>query len=64
MDTIFGIDGCKSGWFVAQSQDNKAINFMLIESLDNINDFTKKSAVVGIDIPLELHEKGTRKAEK
>ena len=64
MDTIFGIDGCKSGWFVAQSQDNKAINFMLIESLDNINDFTKKSAVMGIDIPLELHEKGTRMAEK
>jgi predicted RNase H-like nuclease len=47
METIFGIDGCKSGWFVAQLQDNKTLNFMLIESLDSINDITKKSAVVG-----------------
>jgi len=64
METFFGIDGCKSGWFVAQLQDNKTLNFWLIESLDIINDITKKSAVVGIDIPLELHEKGTRMAEK
>jgi len=64
MNTIFGIDGCKSGWFVAQLKDNKTLNFWLIESLDSIYDFTKKSAVVGIDIPLELHEKGTRMAEK
>ena len=64
METFFGIDGCKSGWFVAQLQDNKTLNFWLIESLDIINDITKKSAVVGIDIPLELHEKETRMAEK
>ena len=64
MNTIFGIDGCKSGWLVAQQQGNKNINFWLIESLDFINDITKKSAVIGIDIPLELHKKGTRMAEK
>ena len=64
MDTVFGIDGCKYGWLVAQLQGNKNISFWLIESLDNINDINKKSSVIGIDIPLELHGKGTRMAEK
>ena len=64
MNRTFGIDGCKSGWIVAELKDNKNIIFSLIQNLNQINEITKKSVTIGIDIPLELHQRGKRMAEK
>ena len=63
MKRTFGIDGCKSGWVVAELKD-KSIFFYLIDNLNQINNITKGNANIGIDIPLELAPKGERMAEK
>ena len=61
---FFGLDGCKYGWITAQLLKDKTIQLRIIKELDEINNITKESAIIGIDIPLELHKKGKRNAEK
>ena len=63
MNHVFGIDGCRYGWIVAEEKPTGELNFKLIESLNYLERIISKKAIAGIDIPLAIHEKGFRMAD-
>ena len=62
MNHVFGIDGCRYGWVVAEEQPRGELNFKLIENLNYLERISQKG-IAGIDIPLAVHEKGFRMAD-
>ena len=63
MKEIFGIDGCRFGWVVAEEKTKGDLSIQLIESLNYLESVISKKAIAGIDIPLAIHEKGFRMAD-
>jgi len=63
MKEIFGIDGCRFGWVVAEEKTKGHLSIQLIESLNYLESVISKKAIAGIDIPLAIHEKGFRMAD-
>ena len=63
MNYVFGIDGCKAGWILAEEIHKNELNVTLFKSLSQLEILTKNEATVGIDIPLQIHDKGFRKAD-
>ena len=63
MNHVFGIDGCRYGWIVAEEKPTGELNLKLIESLNYLERIISKKAIAGIDIPLAIHEKGFRMAD-
>ena len=63
MNYVFGIDGCKAGWIVAEEIHKNELNITLFKSLSQLEILTRNEATVGIDIPLQIHDKGFRKAD-
>ncbi|MDG2253143.1 MAG: DUF429 domain-containing protein [Methylophilaceae bacterium] len=63
MSRVIGIDGCKAGWIIAKTLEDKSISFQIIKNLND--DYLKESNVslIGIDIPLRLSSSGKRLAE-
>ena len=63
MSRVIGIDGCKAGWIIAKTLEDKSISFQIIKNLND--DYLKESNVslIGIDIPLRLSSTGKRLAE-
>jgi predicted RNase H-like nuclease len=64
MNHVFGIDGCKSGWIVAEKKIENELSITFIKSLDQLEKLIRKEAIAGIDIPLQIHEYGFRMADK
>ena len=63
MNHVFGIDGCRHGWIVAEEKPRGGISIKLIESLNYLESIISQKSIAGIDIPLAIHEKGFRKAD-
>jgi len=63
MNHIFGIDGCKTGWIVAEEILRGELSITLVETLTHLENMINQNAIAGIDIPLEIHEKGLRMAD-
>ena len=63
MKEIFGIDGCRFGWVVAEEKTKGDLSIQLIESLNYLESVISKKAIAGIDIPLAIHKKGFRMAD-
>jgi predicted RNase H-like nuclease len=63
MNHIFGIDGCKYGWIVAEVEPSGGLSIQLIKSLNYLESIISQKAIAGIDIPLAIHEKGFRMAD-
>ena len=63
MKDIFGIDGCRFGWVVAEEKTKGNLSIQLIDSLNYLESVISKKAIAGIDIPLAIHEKGFRMAD-
>jgi predicted RNase H-like nuclease len=63
MKDIFGIDGCRFGWVVAEEKTKGHLSIQLIESLNYLESVISKKAIAGIDIPLAIHKKGFRMAD-
>ena len=63
MSRVIGIDGCKAGWIIAKTLEDKSISFQIIKNLND--DYLKESNVslIGIDIPLRLSSTVKRLAE-
>jgi len=63
MNYVFGIDGCKAGWIVAEEINKNELKIRLFSSLSQLEILAKNEVTVGIDIPLQIHDKGFRKAD-
>ena len=63
MKDIFGIDGCRFGWVVAEERTKGDLSIRLIEDLSDLERISSQKAIAGIDIPLAIHEKGFRMAD-
>ena len=63
MNHVFGIDGCRHGWIVAEEKPRGGISIKLIESLNYLESIISQKSIAGIDIPLAIHEKGFRMAD-
>ena len=63
MNHVFGIDGCRYGWVVAEEKPRGGISIKLIESLNYLESIISQKSIAGIDIPLAIHEKGFRMAD-
>lgn len=63
MNHVFGIDGCRYGWIVAEEEPRGGLSIQLIESLNYLESIISQKAIAGIDIPLAIHEKGFRMAD-
>jgi predicted RNase H-like nuclease len=63
MKDIFGIDGCKFGWVVAEERVKGDLSIRLIKDLNDLESISSQKSIAGIDIPLAIHEKGFRMAD-
>lgn len=45
MNHVFGIDGCKSGWIVAEKKIENELNITFIKSLDQLEKLIRKEAI-------------------
>ena len=63
MKDIFGIDGCRFGWVVAEERTKGDLSIRLIEDLSDLESISSQKAIAGIDIPLAIHKKGFRMAD-
>ena len=63
MKDIFGIDGCKFGWVVAEERTKGDLSIRLIKDLNDLESISSQKSIAGIDIPLAIHEKGFRMAD-
>ena len=63
MKDIFGIDGCRFGWVVAEERAKGDLSIRLIEDLNDLESISSQKSIAGIDIPLAIHEKGFRMAD-
>jgi predicted RNase H-like nuclease len=58
---LFGIDGCKAGWFVARQHAHTGeITTCVIDRFDALLDWEREHAIVAVDIPIGLSVSGTR----
>ncbi|SPB13243.1 hypothetical protein NOV72_00541 [Caballeronia novacaledonica] len=58
---LFGIDGCKAGWFVVrQCGRSGKITTSVISRFENLLDWERAHAIVAVDIPIGLAADGTR----
>ena len=63
MKDIFGIDGCKFGWVVAEERTKGDLSIRLIKDLNDLESISSQKVIAGIDIPLAIHKKGFRMAD-
>ncbi len=63
MNYVFGIDGCKAGWIVAEEVNKNELKIRLFSSLSQLEILAKNEVTVGIDIPLQIHDRGFRRAD-
>ena len=63
MKDIFGIDGCRFGWVVAEERTKGDLSIRLIDDLSDLESISSQKAIAGIDIPLAIHKKGFRMAD-
>ena len=63
MSIVIGIDGCKAGWIIAKTLENKSISFQIIKNLNDAYLEGGNLSHIGIDIPLHLSHTGKRFAE-
>ena len=63
MSSVIGIDGCKAGWIIAKTLENKSISFQIIKNLNDAYLEGGNLSHIGIDIPLHLSHTGKRFAE-
>ena len=58
---LYGIDGCKAGWFVVKQCARTAeISTRVIDRIEDLLDWDHDHAVVAIDIPIGLSSDGMR----
>lgn len=58
---LFGVDGCKAGWFVVkQCGRTGTITTRICEHFDALLDWDHAHAIVAVDIPIGLAPSGTR----
>ncbi|SAK91942.1 hypothetical protein AWB77_05158 [Caballeronia fortuita] len=58
---LFGVDGCKAGWFVAkQCGRSGTIATDVIARFADLLDWTRANAIVAVDMPIGLSSNGTR----
>lgn len=62
---LFGIDGCKAGWWVArQHAGTGAVSTCVVDRLDLLLDWEHEHAIVAIDIPVGLSGNGVRACDR
>jgi predicted RNase H-like nuclease len=54
----FGIDGCRSGWFYVQLDDNHNFQIGVLSSIVDLLDIAQSTDIVLLDIPIGLSESG------
>ncbi|SAK68154.1 hypothetical protein AWB76_04062 [Caballeronia temeraria] len=58
---LFGVDGCKAGWFVVkQCGRTAAITTSVIAHFQDLLDCKRANAIVAVDMPIGLSENGIR----
>jgi predicted RNase H-like nuclease len=58
-----GVDGCKGGWVAVAVDDGGACSAHLLGTIDAITRAVPDAAVIAIDIPIGLVERGQRQAD-
>lgn len=62
---LFGIDGCKAGWFVVRQHAGTGdISTHVIDRLDLLIDWEREHAIVAMDIPVGLSADGVRACDR
>lgn len=62
---LFGIDGCKGGWFVVRQHASTGdISTHVIDRLDLLLNWEREHAIVAMDIPVGLSANGVRACDK
>jgi predicted RNase H-like nuclease len=54
-----GIDGCKSGWFYVNLNDDESWEIGVLTNISELSDFLPDSKLILVDIPIGLKEGGT-----
>jgi len=61
MTLIAGVDGCKSGWIcITRDLATRSVNSVLYPNAKSLIDQTPEPAIIAVDIPIGLSEKGPR----
>ena len=65
MTRIAGVDGCRAGWFVTDADASlDDIRFFVAPAFATVAECLEDRAVVGVDIPIGLPDRGTRDCDR